>query len=218
MVPPRLERRRTDDGTMFWTARDVFSGQELQTLGARMRRLNGEAQAPARDQRIADTSGVQLSRYHIEDEIGRGGMGVVYRAVDTRLGRSVALKMLPPQATADPERRARFIQEARSASALNHPNIVTIYDVGEADGTTFIAMELVDGTPLDQVLLGGALAVGDAVQYAIQIASALAAAHDNHIVHRRHQAGEHHDRAGWPGQSARFWSRQVDRGGSGERP
>jgi serine/threonine protein kinase len=127
---------------------------------------------------------VQLSHYRVEGEIGRGGMGVVYRAVDTRLGRPVALKMLLAEATADAARRARFIQEARSASALNHPHIITIYDVGEHEGATFIAMELLDGTPLDQILRGGALPIGDALKYALHIASALSAAHDSGIVHR----------------------------------
>ena len=111
-------------------------------------------------------------------------MGVVYRAVDTRLGRPVALKMLLAEATADVARRARFIQEARSASALNHPHIVTIYDVDEHDGATFIAMELVDGRALDQVLRGGALSIGDALKYALHVASALGAAHDSGIIHR----------------------------------
>ena len=109
----------------------------------------------------AYNAGVQVSHYRIEEEIGRGGMGVVYRAVDTRLGRTVAVKMLASEATTDPDRRARFIQEARSASVLNHPHIVTIYDVGEQDGATFIAMELVDGTPLDKMLRGGPLPVPD---------------------------------------------------------
>ena len=111
-------------------------------------------------------------------------MGVVYRAVDTRLGRAVAIKTLPHEATSDPERRARFIQEARSASALNHPHIVTIYDVGEQDGTTFIAMELLDGEPLDRRLRRGPIGLGEAVQLALQIASALAIAHGTGIVHR----------------------------------
>jgi predicted Ser/Thr protein kinase len=127
---------------------------------------------------------VQISHYRIEEEIGRGGMGVVYRAVDTRLGRTVAVKMLASEATTDPDRRARFIQEARSASVLNHPHIVTIYDVGEQDGATFIAMELVDGTPLDKMMRGGPLPVSTALQYAVQIVSALGVAHEAGIVHR----------------------------------
>jgi eukaryotic-like serine/threonine-protein kinase len=127
---------------------------------------------------------VQVSHYRIEEEIGRGGMGVVYRAVDTRLGRTVAVKMLASEATTDPDRRARFIQEARSASVLNHPHIVTIYDVGEQDGATFIAMELVDGTPLDKMMRAGPLPVSTALQYAGQIVSALGVAHEAGIVHR----------------------------------
>ena len=125
-----------------------------------------------------------LSHYTLENEIGRGGMGVVYRALDTRLGRAVAIKMLPPGATTDPERNRRFIQEARAASALNHPNIVTIYDIDEEGDTTFIAMELVEGTPLDQVIAGGALPVVTALDYGRQITAALAAAHASGIIHR----------------------------------
>ncbi len=125
-----------------------------------------------------------ISHYRIEGEIGRGGMGVVYRAVDTRLGRPVAIKVLPSEATADAERHRRFVREAQSASALNHPNIVTIYEIGEDAGTTFIAMELVDGTPLDRLLAQGPLAVATALDYAVQIASALAVAHAGGIIHR----------------------------------
>ena len=125
-----------------------------------------------------------LAHYQIEGEIGRGGMGVVYRATDTRLGRPVALKVLPPGADADDERQRRFIQEARAASALNHPHIVTIYEVGEHEGTTFIAMELVEGTPLDRLLATGPLDVDTALSYATQIASALDAAHAAGIIHR----------------------------------
>ncbi len=125
-----------------------------------------------------------LSHYELFEEIGRGGMGVVYRAVDTRLGRPVAIKMLPSDATADSERIRRFIQEARAASALNHPNIVTIHDIDEADGTTFIAMELVDGAPLDRLLRNGTLSAAQALDYAAQVASALEAAHARAIVHR----------------------------------
>ena len=126
----------------------------------------------------------QISHYRIEREIGRGGMGVVYRAVDTRLGRPVALKMLESSATGDEDRNRRFVQEARAASALNHPNIVTIYEIGDEQGTTFIAMELVEGTPLDQVLARGPLPVATALDYATQIAAALDTAHGHGIIHR----------------------------------
>jgi eukaryotic-like serine/threonine-protein kinase len=125
-----------------------------------------------------------LSHYTVEEEIGRGGMGVVYRAVDTRLGRAVAIKMLPAGATTDPERNRRFIQEARAASALNHSNIVTIYDIDEEGGATFIAMELVEGAPLDQVMSGAPLSVVTALDYGMQVAAALAAAHASGIIHR----------------------------------
>src|SRR3954469_7082737 len=111
-------------------------------------------------------------------------MGVVYRAVDDRLGRQVAVKVLPPDATPDPDRRRRFVQEARAASALNHPNIVTIYEIGEHDGTIFIAMELVEGTPLDVLLAQGPLPVATGLDYGAQIAAALSAAHGTGIVHR----------------------------------
>ena len=125
-----------------------------------------------------------VSHYLIDVEIGRGGMGVVYSAHDTRLGRSVAIKMLPPEATADPDRHRRFVQEARAASALNHPNIVTIHEIDEDNGTTFIAMELVDGTRLDSLIAQGPLPVAMALEYASQVASALDAAHASGIVHR----------------------------------
>ena len=111
-------------------------------------------------------------------------MGVVYRAVDVRLGRPVAIKVLPPEATSDPDRNRRFVQEARAASALNHPHIVTIYEIDEHEGTTFIAMELVQGTPLDTVLAAGPLSIVQALDYALQIASALEAAHAAGLVHR----------------------------------
>jgi formylglycine-generating enzyme required for sulfatase activity/dienelactone hydrolase/predicted Ser/Thr protein kinase len=126
----------------------------------------------------------KVSHYRIDAEIGRGGMGIVYSAHDTRLGRAVAIKMLPAEATADPDRHRRFIQEARAASALNHPHIVTIHEIDEDDGTTFIAMELVDGTRLDTLIAAGALPVTTALEYASQVASALDAAHGSGIVHR----------------------------------
>lgn len=100
--------------------------------------------------------GSRIAHYELEREIGRGGMGIVYRATDTRLRRTVAIKVLPPEATTDPDRHRRFVREAQAASALNHPNIVTIHEIGEDAGATFIAMELVEGQPLDEVLRGGA--------------------------------------------------------------
>jgi serine/threonine protein kinase len=124
--------------------------------------------------------GETVSHYHVLDKLGEGGMGTVYRAQDTRLSRFVALKILPAKAVADPDRRNRFIQEARAASALNHPNIITVYDIG-AD---FIAMEYVDGRPLDQVIGRRGLPLAEALHYGIEIADALAAAHAVGIVHR----------------------------------
>jgi serine/threonine protein kinase len=129
------------------------------------------------------TSGTRLGPYEITGALGAGCMGVVYTAMDTRLGRRVAIKLLPPEAAADPERRRRFLQEARAASALNHPNIAQVYDVlGEQ--SPGIVMELVDGTPLDRLIAAGPLPVTRALEYAAQIASALEAAHAAGIVHR----------------------------------
>ena len=125
-----------------------------------------------------------ISHYRLEHELGRGGMGVVYRGVDTRLGRPVAIKVLPAEATADIDRHRRFVREAQSASALNHPNIVTIYEIGEDAGTTFIAMELVEGTPLDRVIAAGQLPVATSLDYAAQVAGALEVAHARALVHR----------------------------------
>ena len=125
-----------------------------------------------------------LTHYRLEAELGRGGMGVVYRGVDARLGRPVAIKVLPAEATQDADRRRRFLQEARTASTLNHPHIVTIYEVDEHEGTTFIAMELVEGTPLDVLLSRGRLDQALALDYAAQVADALAAAHAAGIIHR----------------------------------
>ncbi|HEV8118913.1 MAG TPA: bifunctional serine/threonine-protein kinase/formylglycine-generating enzyme family protein, partial [Thermoanaerobaculia bacterium] len=130
-----------------------------------------------------------ISHYRILGKLGEGGMGVVYRALDTRLERTVALKLLPRDAVADPERRWRFEREAKAASSLNHPNIVTIYDIdrapfGDGEPVDFIAMECVEGEPLDRILSQRRLTVEQALDYAVQMASALAAAHAAGIVHR----------------------------------
>ena len=123
------------------------------------------------------------SRYQVGRELGRGGMGIVYEADDERLGRRVAVKVLHAGADSD-ERKRRFAQEARAASALKHPNIITIYDIDTHEGVDFIVMELVDGVALTSVARDGPLALDRALGYARQIASALAAAHTANIVHR----------------------------------
>ena len=123
------------------------------------------------------------SRYQVGRELGSGGMGVVYEADDERLGRKVAVKVLHAGPESD-ERKRRFAQEAKAASALNHPNIITIYDIDAHDGVDFIVMELVDGVALTGVVREGPMALDRALDYALQIASALAASHAANIVHR----------------------------------
>ena len=129
-------------------------------------------------------TGQTISHYRILDKLGEGGMGVVYKTEDAHLDRFVALKVLPPERVADPERKRRFVQEAKAASALNHPNIVTIYDIDEADGVDFIAMEYVQGKTLERMIGRKGLPVGEALHYAVQMADALAKAHAAGIVHR----------------------------------
>ncbi len=129
-------------------------------------------------------SGTRIGSYEILAPLGAGGMGEVYRAKDAKLGREVAIKVLPPEVSGDPERRARFEQEARAASALNHPNIITIHDIGTSDSTVYIAMEFVDGKTLREVLVSGPLAVKKALEIAGQVADGLAKAHSAGIVHR----------------------------------
>ena len=128
--------------------------------------------------------GRTISHYEITEKLGEGGMGVVYKARDSRLKRFVALKVLPPEKVADPERKQRFVREARAASALNHPNIVTVYDIDQSDGIDFIAMEYVEGKTLDEVIGRKGLKLNEALKYAVQIADALARAHAVGIVHR----------------------------------
>jgi Tol biopolymer transport system component len=125
-----------------------------------------------------------IGHYRILEKLGGGGMGVVYKAEDTKLGRTVALKVLPPERVADPNRKRRFVQEARAASALNHPNIITIYDIDEAEGVHYIAMEHVEGKTLDRLIARHGLRVTEALKYAVQMAAALAKAHSAGIVHR----------------------------------
>ena len=128
--------------------------------------------------------GKTVSHYRILEQIGEGGMGVVYKAEDETLHRPVALKFLSQAAIGEPEYRARFLREARAAAALDHPNICGVYEIGESDGEFFMAMPLLEGQSLDKRIRQGPLAIGDALEIAIQTAQALEEAHDKGVVHR----------------------------------
>jgi serine/threonine protein kinase len=128
--------------------------------------------------------GTTLKHYEVEALLGKGGMGVVYRAADLHLHRPVALKVLAPELVADSGRRQRFLQEARAAAAVTHPAIAQIYDVDEQQGTIFIAMELVEGSTLRSLIFQGALDLPQAIDIAIQVCDGLAKAHEKGIVHR----------------------------------
>ena len=134
--------------------------------------------------RKLDFIGETILHYRVLKRVGEGGMGVVYKALDTRLQRPVAIKVLLPEIVADRERRLRFVQEARAASALNHPNIITIHDIDQTEGTAFIAMEYVTGTTLAELIPRKGMKLTDALRYSVQIADALATAHAAGIVHR----------------------------------
>ncbi|MFZ0287962.1 MAG: protein kinase [Candidatus Sulfotelmatobacter sp.] len=133
---------------------------------------------------MALAPGTKLGPYEIQSPLGAGGMGEVYRANDTKLGRDVALKVLPAEMAHDPERLARFRREAKSLAQLDHPNIVTIYSVEECDGVHFLTMQLVEGQPLDRLIPAGGLPVEQIVEIASALGDALAAAHEKGIVHR----------------------------------
>ena len=128
--------------------------------------------------------GKTLGHYQITEKLGEGGMGVVYKARDTHLDRFIAIKTLPPERVADADRKRRFIQEAKAASALNHPSIITIHDIDQADGIDYIAMEYVAGKTLDELIPRKGMRLSLALKYAVQIADALAQAHGAGIIHR----------------------------------
>src|SRR5438046_72670 len=159
--------------------------------------------------RMSIASGTKLGRYEIRSQLGAGGMGEVYLAQDTKLDRKVALKILPAEVAAHPDRMKRFVQEAKAASALNHPNIITIYEIDETDSGHFIATEFIDGVTLRERIRKASIKPGEVLDVAAQIAGALSAAHAARIVHRdikpenimiraRHREG------------ARFRSRETD--------
>jgi predicted Ser/Thr protein kinase len=134
--------------------------------------------------RVGLTPGAQLGDYEVQELLGSGGMGEVYRARDNRLGREVAIKVLPAVLSHDPDRLRRFEQEARAAAALNHPNILGVYQLGTYDGAPYLVSELLEGRTLREWLLRGAVPVRKVIDYGVQIARGLAAAHEKGITHR----------------------------------
>src|ERR1700719_1004195 len=133
---------------------------------------------------MALTSGTKLGPYEIQAALGAGGMGEVYRAHDTRLGRDVAIKVLPSHLSSDPDLKARFECEAKAISALSHPHICHLYDIGSQDGTDYLVMELLEGESLADRLRKGPLPFPEVLRIAIAIADALIVAHRQGIIHR----------------------------------
>ncbi len=177
-----LRRACAGDEALEREVRSLLASQ--QEAGSFLESPAMEVAARGLTEKIRTPIAQTISHYRILEKLGAGGMGVVWKARDTRLDRFVALKFLPAAKMSDPERKRRFVQEARAASALNHPNIITIYEIDQADGADFIAMEYVPGKALDQLMPRKGLRLNEALQYAIQISDALAAAHAAGIVHR----------------------------------
>src|SRR6266550_7423055 len=130
------------------------------------------------------STGLKISHYQIVSKLGAGGMGEVYLAQDTKLDRKVALKILPAEVTSHRDPIERFVREAKAAAALNHPNIAHVYEIGESEGTQFIALEYIEGETLRSLLAHEKIELKRAVEFVAQVASGLAAAHKEGIVHR----------------------------------
>src|SRR5262245_11138854 len=169
-------------GTPVDWARELAAQPELGPELEQLRALEAMAGLPrdAPDPLL----GRQLSHYRIRERLGAGGMGVVYRAEDQRLHRPVALKVLPLELVANEERRRRLLREARAGAAVVHPSVAAVYEIGEAEGIIFVAMELVEGETLHARIAGRPLALGAALGIATEMADGLAAAHQAHVVHR----------------------------------
>ena len=165
--------RRAVESLLGGDGHDSFAGPPASAIGS-------DVSLP----RSTWTAGCRVGPYEVTDPIGTGAMGEVYRAHDARLGRQVAIKVLPRAVASDALRRGRFEQEARAAAALNHPNVVAVYDTGVHEGLPFIVTELLDGEPLSERVARGALPVREAVELALQVARGLVAAHERGIVHR----------------------------------
>src|SRR5260370_168928 len=144
--------------------------------------------------------GAKLGNYRILEKIGAGGQGTVYKTTDTKLGRSVVIKVLPPELTAKEANLKRFEREARLASALDHPNICTIFDLNEIGGVNFIAMQFVEGKNVRQLVNGRPLDLRSALSIAIQVADALAVAHAPGTIHRDIKAGNEMVTPHWQGK------------------
>src|SRR5204863_5353539 len=188
------ERAPKERTTFLQTACQGDEGlrREVESLIASYERAENFIESPAfevvpellTDDRAGATVGESIAHYRIESLIGVGGMGEVYLAQDERLGRKVALKFLPERLTANNVQLSRFETEARTASALNHPNILTVHEIGAEGNRHFIATEFIKGTTLRVLLARGRMNLHDALEIAVQVASALAAAHETGVVHR----------------------------------
>src|SRR5215510_1115580 len=187
--------READQRTAFLAAAcagDDSLRREVETLLAHQSQAENLLETPVMeiaakalaDDRTGSMTGQSLGSYQILSRLGAGGMGEVYCARDNRLDRTVALKILPVEVAADAERMRRFVREAKAASALNHPHVVTIYEIGEAGGVNFIAMEYIEGQTLATEINGHPLKVSEIVEIGSQIADALDEAHSKGITHR----------------------------------